>query len=461
MKERIEAVQRVFWSLCAAGALVVALGVPLGHDAEMMKVLEELQAFQAGFDQGAIAGTLLAHARDQGKLPLAEIAERVAGEGVPRVVAEGPPVEPRASVDLATLGSVHALTLPGAHLEIALPDREPIALALGWRLARRAEPDARWTLRRVVLEAGAASDADVARERDVEAARVALLAAERAADEATRAYDAAVELVEMRRKWKAPWKAQMKAMQARDEALAARDARAVERDAARARSEELARAAAGFRGGPGSAANANGVVTATLEGAPDGQAVSFVLPVPLSRRWAAVGQLRGADFPVARASVLWEELAGGSVEAGIAAVMRRFSWHYNHVVYAGAKFGGTTALQIAPALFVVLLGFFVRRTRGVAQSYNPFDLPQGDALPAVGFGVRALDLVPLLVLPLLGSGLCAWSLVQLSEFVMVPVLSAVFSIALGGWAFQSLGALGRLRDEVTRTHSRLPEAPRT
>lgn len=464
MKQRIEAVQRVFWWLCAGGVLVVLIGVPLGHDAEMMKVLEELRSFRAGFDERAIAATLLSHARDQGRLPLAEIAERVAGEGVPRVVAEGPPVEPRASVDLATLGSVHALALPGAKLEIALPDRELIALSLGWRLARAtrtAAPDTRWVLRRVAFETGAASDADVAREREAEAARVARLAAERAAEEAARAHSAAEELVEARRKWRAPWKAQMKAMQARDEALAARDARAAERDAARARDEELARAAQGFRAAAAHAASAHGVVTATLDGAADGRALTLLLPVPLVRRWASVGQLRGADFPAARASSLWDELAGSSVEAGIATVMRRFSWHYNHVVYAGAKFGGTTALQIAPALFVVLLGFFLRRTRGVAQSYNPFDVPHGAVLPAVGFGARPLDLVPLLVLPIVGSALCAWSLVQLGEIVVVPVLSGIFSIALGSWAFQSLGALARLREEVTRTHSRVPDAPKT
>ena len=120
------------------------------------------------------------------------------------------------------------------------------------------------------------------------------------------------------------------------------------------------------------------------------------------------------------------------------------------------RVGGPTVLQLAPLLLLAVLATLLRRTRIVRRSYNPFDVPAGQTLPLVGFGLAIFNIIPLIVLPVTASVLSAWSLIELDTFAAVPALSAVGAIALGSLCFNSLRELTNLRNEVTRAHSQLP-----
>lgn len=461
MKERVQGVQRAFWVLCATGVLVVLMGMPLAHDGETMRLHTELRAFAAGFDQGRIETDLLAHARAQGRVPLSAVSALVAGDGLPELVADGPALDPRSAVDLGDLGAVHALSRPGATLDIVAPEPESVAIALGWRLARRSEghPGARWRLARLSLAEGGASADEIDRERKVAQARVALRRAVGAHEEAMRAHTAAEEVYTARRKWKAHWKAIAKADERRQETATELAGRTADLARARTQYEQLALASEGFAAGAPAGQDGLGVAVATVAADSGGQQVTLALPVSLVRRAVPVPSVRGAELPLLRGSALWPELAKGSGAHGIMRLERRFSWHYRHMRIGPFQIGGTTALQVAPLLFLAVLGMLLQRVRSVRRSYNPFDAPPDMVLPKVGFGPTALNFLPLVVLPLLACAVCTWSLVQLEQIVILPVLACVVSLVLGAWTFAALQALLNLRDAVRRTHSSIPGAP--
>ena len=458
MKERIKAVQRVFYALLIVDLVVIALGVPMRGDGATLDVLDEVSTFDAGFDRGKLEKTLLTHAQGQGQVQLEAVAKAAVAEGVPEVkVAPGAqPIAPRASLALATLGDVHALIGKDASLPLGVPSAETLGQALSWRLSRRSGAQG-FELLGVELSKQGCSDADLSRERDVSSARIARLRAQRELAAATKELDEAEQLYEARRKWKAPWKSIVKANEKRSEALGVKNKADRALGGADAHYEGLAKPAEQLQA---SASETCALATASLRELPGGQRFELTLPTAIEQRGVAVGSLTGSDFPVAHASGLWDELAKLSSKQAIAKLRDRFSWHYRYVEVApGVKLGGMTVLQLAP---LALLPFFIaliRRSRGVGASYNPFDRPAGEVLPMVGFGLSALNLLVLLFLPLAGCALCTWSLIELEQLPVVPVLCVLGCVGLGGSSQFALGELLELREAVTRSHSNPPPAP--
>jgi hypothetical protein len=317
---------------------------------------------------------------------------------------------------------------------------------------------------------------DLQRERDVTEARATLLHARRELAIATKTHEDAEKLTEQRKKWHAPWKSIMKANEKRLEALSVKEkADKTSRDAD-ARYEQLATQSEQAK----PADNAGcALASITLREQPSGQNVTLTMPAAVEYGSVAVGSLTGADFPVAHASGLWDELAKLSPRDAIAKLRSRFSWHYRYVEVgagtapalrggagtapalraSGIKLGGMTVLQLAPLLLLPFFFALIGRSRGVGASYNPFDRPPGETLPMVGFGLSALNLLVLLFLPLAGCALCTWSLIELEQLPVVPVLCVLGCVGLGGSSQFALGELLELREAVTRSHSNPPPAP--
>jgi hypothetical protein len=458
VKARIEAVQRVFWAIVASSVVVILLGLPVGDDASTMDVLDELEQFRDGFDRAALEKNLLDHARLQGMVTPRDALKHVTAVGVPEIALapDIAPIEPRAALELASLQQVLALSKPGATTPIAMPDAKAIGVSLGWRLARKGGDG--FVLHALSLDEGQASAEAVRREREVADARETLRGTRKAFGEAEARHEKAHELWKNRRKWKASWKSILRANKKRVEAKEAMDSAHDAWTHARERYQKLADAAEAFEAAPGRDRE-RGVVRATLSPQSGGERFTLQIPVPLTLHRASIPHLRGADFAVTQKSDLWEALAPLDVQQAIEQVKQRFSWHYAHVDVGGFKLGGMTVLQLAPLIFVVLLRVITRRARDVGSSYNPFDRPAGEELPAVGLGGGFLNLLALIGLPLLGCVLCTWSLLQIEHVPVLPVASGLAVLGLGAFAQTALGELMELRDAVTRSHSNPPPEP--
>jgi hypothetical protein len=468
--ERIKAVQRVFWMLLAVGAAVALIGIPVGDDGHTMAALDELSSFSAGFDRAALERVLLSHASVQGVVGLETVARAVDGRGVPKisVAAGAQPIAPRAVVALKTLAQVHALTAPSATIAIGSPKPESLAGALGWRLSRRQGAE-RYELQSIALSDEPCTGADVRREQEVVRARETALRALTSANLAQKQHSQAEDVYDLRRKWKAPWKAILKANENRAKTQEALDEAQKQLSVAQQSYEGLAKQAESFGGNGDAKAEATdasnasecAVAAARLLERPSGTTLELRVPASIDRRQVAVPRITGADFPVIQAAGLFDELKNGTVAQAIEQLKKRFSWHYRYVELHGWKLGGMTVLQLAPLAFLPLFLALMRRSRGVGATYNPFDRPAVETLPSVGVGVDLLNLLVLVVLPLAGSMLCAWSLVQLEQPPVVPVLCALASLGLGGSCHLALKELLELRDAITRSHSNPPPAPST
>jgi hypothetical protein len=73
--------------------------------------------------------------------------------------------------------------------------------------------------------------------------------------------------------------------------------------------------------------------------------------------------------------------------------------------------------------------------------------------------MEPVNLFVLVVLPFAGCVLCTWSLLQVDQAPIVPVLCAIGALALGGNSHLALKELLELRDAITRSHSNPPPAP--
>jgi hypothetical protein len=454
----------MFWALLGAGVIVTLLGVPVGDDATLMKAVEELSAFAKGFDRGALERTLLSHASQQGYVGLDAVARDVRGRGVPKLSAapNAAPIAPRAAIALSTLENVQALTAPDARVPIGSAKASQLSQSLTWRLTRQPSAE-RFELAAIGLSDAHCAQADIDREQQVATEREHVLDARAKAEKAQKQYDDAAKLSELRRKWHAPWKAILKADEHRTETQTALDAANQELAASEKSYEAIAKQAEGFAGAGGGAKREGDVectvAVAKLIERPSGRTFELNLPAPIDRREVPVPRITGAEFPVLTASGFWAELKGGTAEQAIEQLNQRFSWHYRHVDVAGIKVGGMTLLQFAPLMMLPFFFGLMRRSRGVGAIYNPFGAsPQVDDLPRVGFGSEPLNLVVLVALPLAGSVLCAWSLVQISQAPIVPGLCAIAALGLGGTSHVALKELLELRDAITRSHSNPPPA---
>jgi hypothetical protein len=465
VNERINAVSRTFWTLLAVALVVAAIGMPIGNDRATLAVVDELSAFEHGFDRGGLERTLLAHASRQGLVGIDAVANDVHGRGVPKVSARAgaAPIAPQASIALATLADVRALAAPGAQVQISAPAAEQLGAALSWRLARQPEGATGYELTSIALGPEGCDAADATSEKQVAEARDQLLDQRTATDKAQKQFDDADQMLELRRKWHAPWKAISKSQEKRAETLSALNAEKQKLAKAEQTYESLAKRAENFKSKPaGDKAGSAGcaVATASLIQKPTGRAFSLKLPAPIARRGVPVPQITGADFPAVQAAVLWDELKDKTAAEAIEHMSQRFTWHYRYVELGGLKVGGMTLLQFAPLALLPLFFGLIRRSRGLGATYNPFDrVSTMDNLPTVGFGSQGANLLVLVALPLVACVLCAWSLIQISEPPIVPALCAIATLGLGGSSHVALKDLLELRDAITRSHSNPPPAP--
>jgi hypothetical protein len=140
--------------------------------------------------------------------------------------------------------------------------------------------------------------------------------------------------------------------------------------------------------------------------------------------------------------------------AASAPVKRLFSWHHGPL--------GLGLLNGAPLGFMLLLTLLIRKGGNVGGTYNPFgDNPEDDTMPSVGFGSASMDLMVLVLLPLCASGLCAWSLFEVDQLPVLPLLAGVGSAGLGAWAYNSLAEARRLSEAVRMSHTSIPPAYRS
>jgi xanthosine utilization system XapX-like protein len=455
--ERIKAVQRAFWALLAVASCVIVLALPRGGDRDAFVVLEELTAFTSGFGRNALERTLLAHAEAQGTIGLDRVAGGVRGPGLPSVqaTADAHPLAPRAQLSLGTLSQIHALTTPGATVPLAMANVEGLSRALGWRLSRQEERA--FELSSLELSTQACSAAALAREPEIDAARVRSLETTSTLEAATKKHEQAELLHEQRRKWKASWKAILKANESRLEALGAKQAAQKAKTEADARYEQLV----GEKLEGGSDAEREGCVLAVakLRAKPSGRQLELSFPAAIELRPVPVPQLTGASFPVTHARGLWNELQALSPAAAIDNVRARFSWHYRYTELAGVKVGGMTVLQLLPLLLLPCLSQVRRRTRGVGATYNPFDVPPGATLPRVGLGNVLFNALALVVMPLVGCVLCAYSLLAVSQIPLLPLLAGLFGVMIGMQSLNAIGTLLDFREAIERSHSNPPPAP--
>jgi hypothetical protein len=277
----------------------------------------------------------------------------------------------------------------------------------------------------------------------------------------------AQDVYDLRRKWKATWKAISKANETRLKTEAAMQEAQKQATEAEQGYESLAKQAEGFEPGgskkaaPGSAANGGecAVAVVSLTEKASGKALELRVPAAIERRSVSVPRITGADFPVTQSAGFWNELKDDTVTQAIERLRGRFSWHYRYLELGGVKLGGMTLLQFIPLALLPLFIGLIRRSRGVGATYNPFDRPDVESLPMVGVGASFLNLIVLVVLPLAGCLLCAWSLFQVGQMPIVPVLCALATIGLGLGSYFALNELLDLRDAITRSHSNPPPAP--
>jgi hypothetical protein len=384
---------------------------------------------------------------------------------VPKVTAaaSAPAIAPRAGVSLATLGSVYALSKPDAKLEIGVAQPAALGRALAWRLSRRPGAE-RFELQAVALTDQPCVAADVQREQEVIDAREGMLRQRATTDAAQKQATQAQDTYDLRRKWKATWKAIAKANETRVKALATLAQEQQRLSEAEKSYEAVAKHAESFDAAAPQADDAKArslectVAVASLRELPSGKQLELHLPASMERRMVTA-RLNGADFAVTRAAGLWSELENKTPKEALAALRARFSWHYRYVEVGGMKLGGMTILQLAPlGLLPMFLGL-LRRSRGVGAIYNPFDRPSVESLPTVGLGVGALNLLVLVVLPLAACALCVFSLVQIHQVPIVPGLCVLATAGLGSASHFALKELLDLRDAITRSHSNPPAAP--
>ncbi len=458
MKARLVAVQRTLVALILASLALSAIAFPHGRNREYMAALEELKAFRGAFHRQELEQSLLSYAQKQGVVGIDEIAKNVKGPGVPTVHAatDAAKILPRASVTLGTLGEVLTRASGPTTLPIGVPSASELGAGIAWRLSRMPDASAAGAaveLRAITLAEGAVSDEDLARERNVAKERVAAQDADRAFDDATQKLNAANDLYDARRKWKASWKMLIKADEGRKDARAALAAAVTDRDQKQAAYERDAKLAESFvvKGADDPAHSVANVRLAIGK-----RELTLLVPITIETRSAALPQLGGIALSATRAAGLWDDVQGKTAADAIEIARSHFTWHYRYVELGGMKLGGMTLLHVLPAALPIVLFLLLLRIRRVSVSYNPFGAVESAELPRVGLGPRALDAIALAVLPFAAAILTIISLTSIGEIPVLPLIAGFLSLGLGAYVFVELGALRSLTDAVARSHSTPP-----
>ena len=223
VKERLQAVQRLFWLLLALSVGLLIADATGGNNGPKMEALAELQGFAGQFDQASLEASLLEHARAQGRLPLADVAKDIAeAPGVPELTAANAVIEPHADLDLSTLEALSARGEP-SQTKLGVPDTKDLAGGLAFLLARGGVSDPQ-TLQAVELENAKVGKDDLLTFRKTEQARRKLVDVRKEHARAERRFERLTELLKNRRKWKANWRVLKRTDDKRLEAQAERDA---------------------------------------------------------------------------------------------------------------------------------------------------------------------------------------------------------------------------------------------
>jgi hypothetical protein len=476
LARRMQTAAGVFWGWLVVATGVAAIGVPIGNDASWMAALDEGTKFANAFDRASLERGLRAHASAKHGVPLALVAQRISGRGVPKTTAAAAaaPIAPYSLLALDTLGEIDALATRGASLSIETPRPESIAEALTWRLTHSASNEPH-VLQAVVLTERSCAAADLDREREVGRLRGELSQARTRAESAEQRQGTAERVYEARRKHRAPWKVIAKANETRAEARKALEEAQRLLLAAATRYETVASEALRLAGdtgskprpAPGAAATQRRkpsddrevncrVAVATLAPKSTNKPLEFSIPARVDRRDMPVPHIAGAEFEAARRSGVWDDIKDSAPSVAVAHLRGRFSWHYRYAEFAGIKLGGMTVLQLAPLALVAMLLLVIRSCRRVSATYNPFDSPVFANLPVVGFSARWANLLALIGLPGVACGLAAWSLLQIDHLPIGPALCGVACLALGGLAFVALRRLLDLREAIMQSHTNPP-----
>ena len=456
MEARISALQQALLLLLVASLALAVLARPHPDNYRLNGALKELTAFRQGFERSRAESGLRAQAEAQGLVPLAALAAKVEGPGVPRVKlpAGAPPVRPLTSAHLATLADIAAFSTAQAKLTLGSPDLEALGPALAWRLVRTRK-EGPFTLKSVELESADVGDAELARERETAQLRLQVSQDQAAVDAAQKKLETEERILEARKTNRASWKMVLKAMDAQKEAAAALE----EKKAVLSKSQGSYESAA-QRAEQKPKAKQPGAVPAfasahvALEHASG--PVAFDIPVAISARDVAIAPLSGATFPVTHDAGLWDELKGLDPDAAIAHVRDHFNWHNKGVELAGARLSGALVLQVLPLLLPVLLLLVRARTRELAVSYSPFSTKVPGSLPRIGFNNRFFDALVVIVLPVLTTLSAAASLLLIGQLPVLPFLALLGCVLLGLSAFHKLSEAKEMVHSVVHSHSYPP-----
>ncbi len=454
----------MFWILLGASAVTALLAFPLNRNHQLSSVLEELLRFQKGFDRKNVEPSLRDTATAEKKIPLSSIAAALDSKPAPKVEVDSssPPITPLAKIELETLDAVNAFSSDKATVDILVPKAEQLAASIWWRIARHKETG-KFELLEVTLKQGEVSESDVELEQKVVSAQSEKKKAQIAWEKASALFDRLSKLHETRLKWKAPWKVILKTREKMNEAKTEMDDKKSRLDKATSAYETLAKKAEGFRYRTDSqragTTSANAIAIAMLRALPGSDRFRIEFPVSGDSVTVRVARLTGCEFSTAKAAGLWDSVKGKTVREAIALVESKFSWHYQHIKISGVKIGGMTLLQWSPIALVVMLLILKRRIGKAQDSYNPYSAGGDWILPIVGFHFTILNFLAIAVLPATACILCVWSLLRISENILLPVLCSMLTLGLGVFCHVRMDSLRNLRNEVTRSHSIPPGGP--
>ncbi|MFT3925496.1 MAG: hypothetical protein QM778_23355 [Myxococcales bacterium] len=439
-----------------ASLAFAVLARPQFENRAFTKSLDEVTAFQAGFDRPAVEQLLRDYAQGQGMLPLDTVSAKAAFDGKSLGVAAGTqPIRPLTVVSIATLSDAQLHGRPESSLRIGVPDVSALGAALSWRLNEH-KPEAVPSLKAVTLSTAAVSESDVALELEVAALQKERAAAEAAVAAAAQRLQAETDLFDARRKRGLAWKIIVKSIEARDAAKVVLDEKtAALADVAGRYEAAVKRALAPREKTPLTEVPQVALARVDLEGS----AGSFEIPVRLEIRTVPVPPLRQADFAETTQAGLWDKVKGLDPQQAVSAVRDEFNWHNRYVEVAGIRLGGMTLLQILPCLLPVLMLLLRRRLRAAAASYSLFGTRVYGSMPTVGFKSRSLEGLALILLPLVACASAALALVLIGQPPVLPVLSALVSLMLGTGAFVKVGELQGLVASVVQSHSYPPPDP--
>lgn len=464
MNARLHAVQRVMWALVVASIALALLSFPRGNNRAYSAALDELTAFAQAFKQGELEKTLLDYARAQGTAQPSEVQKLIRGPQVPKVQlsAAAAPILPLAEIHLRTLGEVQEHAKPDSTLDIGALTPAPLAAAIAWRLARLTPAPPVYELTSVTIEPSQYTPADIELEAAIGKSRIETSAAEKAAAEAERKLKSAEDVFEARRKRRIPWKILLKFDEVRKTARVTLGERQRTLEETRTRYEDQVKGAEATAARPAAASGRLPTEYALAQVALRGDAgkvTTLRVPVALNIQKAKLPALAGTSFSATREAGLWDETKDQNAAQAIALTRSKFTWHYRYAELAGIRIGGMTLLQVLPCILPLLLLALLSRIRRVSGTYNPFGTTLKEKLPRVGLGSRPLELAVLVLLPLAAVVLTSFALLAVSQVPILPAISALAAVGLGGFAFVELGSLQELLEAVVRSHSNPPADP--